>query len=334
MRRHVIPIIILFAFFGGTFLFLLHSTWFFNTLGPKFIEKNYPNVDLVSFKVESQQFKYPETFVLKDVTITMGEYEATKQLTIKELTLYDFLTYLKKRENIKLMVKGLKLTYDQLEINNLNLKALLFFQGPHFTQLSGIFAGYEAAFSSFRVQNFEGQIHGTRHRIQLTDLVADAYGGLMRGQVIMDFKPEINYIFWLEGQNFKPHLLTEVNQPLFSQLNGDLSGAMRLIWGSQQVNLLALNMQFNRGGIIGSGLVKTILGFKGNEGSKGHLKAILSSDGSLAVDQAKMRLQNSGAYRLNLEYSLREEGSGFKLKERQEIGIRQGITNALFPQDD
>ena len=320
------------AVLGGILFFIVHSTWFFNYFGPRYITRLLKEYSLETFHVNSQKFSFPETFVLQDVTLSLFKENKTCEMTIKELTLYEFLTYLKKKENIKVMVKGLNLKCDRLTLSNLNVKGLLFFQGHHFTQLNGIFAGQRIEISPYHVDNFEGQLRGGRKRIQLTDFVADAYGGLVKGQIVMEYNPQLNYIFWLEVANLKPELLKETQQVLFTQLQGDLSGAMRLIWESQQMNLMALNLQFTQGGLIHPDLVESILAFEGNTAAKTQLNTMRSADGSLKVDQGKMRLQNAGEYRLTLEYSIVDERQGFKLKEEQEIPVRAGISRLLFPE--
>ncbi|MFA5260189.1 MAG: hypothetical protein WC450_03050 [Candidatus Omnitrophota bacterium] len=331
MKRHILPIIIMLSVLGGIFFFVVHSTWFFNYFGPIYIARQLKEYSLEMFKVKSQKFSFPETFVLQDVQVLLTKEDKSCEMTVKEITLYEFFTYLKKKENIKLMVKGLNLKYDRLVLNDLNMKGLLFFQGRHFSQLNGIFAGRRIELSPYHAENFEGQLRGVRNRIQLTDLVADAYGGMVKGQVVLEFNPQLNYILWLELANFKPELLTGTQQPLFSHLQGELSGAMRLIWEAQQVNLLAVNLQFNKGGVILPDLVEKILAFDGNTAAKTQLSSMRSPDGRLKVDQGKMRLQNAGEYRFTLEYSLVDEGQGFKLREQQDIPVRAGISRLLFP---
>ena len=331
MKRHILPIVIMLSVLGGVFFFLLHSTWFFNYFGPAYIKRQLKEYSLETFNVKSQEFSFPETFVLRDVQVTLAKEDKACELTIKELTLYEFLTYLKKKENIKVMVKGLSLKYDRLALSNLNMKGLIFFQGHHFSQLNGIFAGQRIEIFPYHVDNFEGQLRGVRKRIQLTDFVADAYGGLVKGQVVLEYNPQPNYIFWLEATNFKPELLRETRQPLFSHVQGDLSGAMRLIWGAQQVNLMAVNLQFSKGGVLDAGLVEKILSFPGNTAAKDQLNSMRAADGGLKVDQGKMRLQNAGEYRLTLEYALVDEQQGFKLREQQEIPVRAGLSRLLFP---
>ncbi len=334
MKRHILPIIIMLAVLGGIFFSLVHFTWFFNYFGPAYIKRQLKDYTLETFHVTSQKFSFPETFVLQDVRIVLTKEDKPCEITVKEITLYEFFTYLKKKENIKLVVKGLSLKYDRLGIENINVKGLLFFQGRHLSQVNGIFAGQRAAISPYHVENFEGQLRGARNKIQLTDLVADAYGGMVKGQVVLEYNPQLNYIFWLELSNFKPELLKETRQPLFTQIRGEISGAMRLIWVAQQVNLLAVNLQFNRGGVILPGLVENILAWGGNAAAKTQLSSMRASDGSLKVDQGKMRLQNAEEYRFSLEYSLVDEGQGFKLREQQELPVPGGISRLLFPAEE
>ncbi|HOY09409.1 MAG TPA: hypothetical protein PLB05_04965 [Candidatus Omnitrophota bacterium] len=335
MKRHILPLIIMLSVLGGVFFLLVHSTWFFNYFGPVYIKRQLKEeYSLEKFNVNRQKFSFPETFVLQDVQVSFTKEDKTCEIAVKEITLYEFFTYLKKKENIKVMVKGLSLTYDRLVLKDLNMKGLLFFQGRHLSQLNGIFAGQRLDVSAYHVENFEGQLRGVRNRIQLTDLVADAYGGLVKGQIVMESNPQLNYIIWLELADLKPELLTGTGQPLFSQLRGDLSGAMRLIWAAQQVNLLAVNLQFNKGGLILPGLAEKILAFDGNAVAKTQLSSMRAPDGSVKVGQGKMRLQNADEYRFSLEYALIDEGQGFKLREQQVIPIPGGISRLLFPADE
>ena len=60
MRRHIIPLILLFAIFGGLVYAFLNTPWFLCWYVPRFVAQHVAAVRLESLQIGGQSFELPE----------------------------------------------------------------------------------------------------------------------------------------------------------------------------------------------------------------------------------------------------------------------------------
>jgi hypothetical protein len=334
MRRHVIPSILLFAAFTGLFYLLLNTPWLITRVAPRYI-KHYSNQAVtVKLHIGTQKFHFPETLVFTDFEATVTRQDISFRINARKLTLYKFFTYLNKRQSIRFLMNGGTVAHGGLSLGDLNVSGAVFFQGPYFSRLEGIFAAKAVGLRPYALRNMRGQFRAQRNKFLLQEVSAEGYGGKLNGQMTLEFSPEGNYSCWLELVGLKPAELARGGPWVFSQLAGPFSGALRVIWDNRQISLMSLDLQFDDGGTIGPVLTQKILSYRDHLDVKETLKSLVSPDGNLSVSGGKLRIQNTGPYRLLWNYAIEDNVGGVRLKEAQDSYMNGGLTAVLFPEPD
>ena len=302
-------------------------SWFI----PHWIEKHVEEIDLQDLTIEAQAFVLPEDLSLHGLELTFEYEEKPYSLSIAKVTLYNIVTFWKEHDRLEFLIEDLSGQRDSLGLKTLNLKGVMLFREAQLSRAEGIFAGRLVQIPPYTFENAQGRFRYHQDKLEIFELKTFAGGGELKGQVSFSGFPEVSFVSWLEVNDLNPQLMTDINRTLLAQLDGKLDGTLRVLGQGDRVDLLSLSLEFDGSGVIRAPLVEKIVASPGHKVMKHELQDFLTAEGHLPVPEASLRLQNTNAYRLSLQYSIEDSSRHFHLKENQEQYIAEGIQSLIFP---
>ncbi|MDZ4241868.1 MAG: hypothetical protein U1D99_03485, partial [Candidatus Omnitrophota bacterium] len=110
-----------------------------------------------------------------------------------------------------------------------------------------------------KITGVSSRILGDDKAMHLPDFSAEAYGGVLTGEFSLEYPPALLYAVDIHLKDLEVEQLKQVNDAIFAQLQGRLSGEMKASGTPQGVDSLGLEMTMPDGGKISAELLRFVL---------------------------------------------------------------------------
>ena len=330
MRRYILPIILLFVLTVAC-LFLILNTPFVSAVAiPHFVQSFVPGVNVSSFRIGWQRYRFPDTIILSDVSCVLAQDGRDVQMRIGKVILDEMLDFLKARDQLRLTAEDLSWSSGPMSAEGLRLKILLTLGEDSVQKFDGIFAAKAYRRAPYTFRDISARIKGEKHKAEVYELSARLYNGRAQGQISFLWEPLETAVLWLEFSDMDPATTHEVFGGLLSRVHGRLNGTCRLITLPQKIDLLAVSLSMPSGGNLGPTLAEKLLEITDDRDKRQLLEDQTRLGGGLDVDEANLHVQSSNGNRLVFMYSLSNGGTGLKLKETYAREFEEGLFPVIF----
>ena len=329
MYRHVFPILLIVILLLGIFGAALNTPWLVNWYVPYFFQINNQTVDLKKFSVGRQKYTFPETLTFYDVEMVFEHRGQERQIKVKKLIWHDAMANGRLNQS-RLSCYGLFMRYAPWELENTETKLFLTFSDKKIKQVEGILGAQGFKVGVYHLVNATARFRGGAKNFQLYEIMADAYGGTISGQVTVENWAKPNFVLWLECQGMAAEEMKSVNEFLFSRLKGRVNGSVRLVGQEKWLSLLAINLELKEGGTLTSSLLQDVASGLSESGRKSQALALAAAEPSLAFEKIAVFIQSTNNNRMTVTYLFDKSKTGFRLKASREIYVASGLGEIVF----
>ena len=319
MVRHFIAIVILFGIVVGVLYGLVNTPLLTEYYVPRFIQSQAKGLEVQSFKIGRQLFRFPDILELYDVQGRVSSQGKDYVFTAQKLIVYDLQQFFQNRQQLRLYWEGLTGESGDTRLNNLRAKVSLSWDQFIVTRIDGIFHGDGLSVLPYDLGEFTGRIKGNGQKIEIFELATKSYGGLAQGQIQVEMVPQCQYVLWLEYQGIDAVKVRSTGNLFFSQLAGTLQGSLRIVGNLGRVELLAMNFTMPQGGALGSSLLKRMMGPIDDLETKAQLETLLLSRDSFPVDSAVFAMRNAPGNKVVIDFNVNNKKEQLQLKGSQEF---------------
>ncbi|MDP2653003.1 MAG: hypothetical protein Q8Q08_03120 [Candidatus Omnitrophota bacterium] len=330
MRKHVLPFLILLAIVAGVLYFLLNSPWLLSKIIPSMAAKYLPAFPLQTFTIGDQEYKAPDTIVLKNVkALVKYKNGLWDEFLAEEVTIYDFFAIPKLPHKFRADIRGIRMEGPGRSGEGLTVKILLTAKQGDIARAEGVVYGGPFTWEGYRFDRLQGRIDADYTKIQILEAVVEAYGGEGKGQVLVERTPDPAYIFWFEFSRLRPESLTAVNRGVFSLLQGAIDGSVRLKGRPSRMEFLTITAQLAAGGTVQPELIRNIVRM-GDSLGKAEAGFLEGQTAPIVLDKGVFNFQSGQPTQGMATVELSSSQSDFEVKTMHEIRLPQGASQFLM----
>ncbi len=315
MRRHLIPLIVLFGILFACGYVLLNTTWLLSNFAPRLAKMYLKSIELESFEFTRQSFSLPDTITLHQVKAVFAHAGVRYETEAEHIIIYEAKKIAEIPHQMKITIDGLKVSSERWQMSNSDLRFLVVFSESQLSSLEGIFR--LAVFSSppYQLENVIGKMTGGPDHWKIVNLTGNGYGGSFKGQLSGESQPQTTYTFWIEAAGIQTEELEKINLPLFASLRGKLDGSFRLIADPQSIAILDANFTMPEGGQFGEGLTQHLINRISDVEKQGIVDEILHSQKQFSFDRANIQLRNINDRMATVVVYISNDKEKIRLKE-------------------
>ena len=332
MRRHVIPLFLLFGILFACGYVLLNTTWLLSNLVPQLAKIYLKSIELESFELKEQSFALPDTITLQQVKCAFTHKDVRYEVEAEHVIIYEAKKLTGIPPQIKVSIDGLNVVSPRWQTNKSDLRFLVMISGNTFSSLEGIFRLATLTVPPYQLENVIGKITGDPTHWKIADFTGNVYGGNFKGQISGENKPQVTYTVWIEANGIQTQELERVQLPLFSGFSGKLDGSFRLIAEPQRILILDTNLSMPDGGRFSASLTQHLINRISDVEKQGELDEILHEQKQFSFDKASIRIRNIDDQKATVTFDIRNDKEKVRLKESLEAGdIKKTAMRYLLP---
>jgi len=329
MVRHLIPLVLLIILVVGGFWIALNTTILLTWYVPSFCRHELKDLDVKSFTIGRQALTLPETLTLYDVRLSGTFRGQALEVKAQKLVLRDVVTHQRKSQ-ARVSLYGLSLDYAAVHVDDSEGQALFIFTQNAVSHAEGMWGAATVRLGNYAWQNAMARLRGNERHLQIFEIVADAYGGTVKGQVTVEniFRPQ--YVIWIEAAGMSSEALKAINAPLFASVQGKVNGTARLVGALKELSLLAVSADIHQGGSVAPSFLATIAAWSTQEEQKQQVLSLSHQAKPLTCEKISMAFHSANNYRLSTSYGLESAVAGLRFKASRDESIPSGLGNSVF----
>ncbi len=335
MRRHLLPLILLFSILLAGVYFLLNTTWLLSSLIPSLAKTFLKTVELQSFDFERQTFNFPDTISLHQVKASLAYNNVTYDLKAAKISIFEVKKLMDVPHILKLSIEGLDVLEDRWQIRQADLKIFVTLSEKEFSSLEGSFHFASGIWPPYEIDNVDGRVKGNPHHGELSELAGSAYGGSWHGQLSWEYKPEARYTLYLEMKDIQTRELEKTNLALLAGCNGKLEGTLRLVADQERIPILDVNLSMPEGGTVNAKIAGHLLNRLSDVERQEALDQILQSQKQFSFDKANITIKNTTEQRATISFDIKNEQEQIRLQDAVKgLNIRKTAVAYFLPSKD
>ena len=332
MRRHLLPLILLFSILFAGVYFLLNTTWLLSSLIPSLVKTFLKTVELQSFAFERQSFAFPDTISLHQVKATFIRNDITYDMKAADISIFDVKKLTEIPHVLKFSIVGLDVQESRWQLRQADAKVFVAFSKKDFSSLEGSFRFPSIVWLPYTIENVTGRVKGNVNRWELSEITGNAYGGIFHAQLAWEYQPEAVYTLYSEINDLQVKELGKTNLTLMAGCDGELNGTLRLVADEQKVPILDVSLSMPKGGIVNTVIAGHLLNRLSDVEKQEALDRILQTEKQLPFDKASVSIKNMTDQTAILTFSIKNEKEEIHLQGSiKGLDIKKTVATYFFP---
>lgn len=309
----------LIALLAGVFYYICYTPALIQRAAPAFIEKHIPEVSLRSLRIGGQSLAYPEVLKLYDIQAEVEWQNEIYHIEIAEFNFLNFQTFIRVQQQALFEFVGLNIERKNFKVVGAALNLTVNLDTKGFKNCEIVTSNGEVMIPPYRVTRVQTKIQASREGFKIPEFQGQAYGGWVKGSVDVTFVKKTSEVVRMEFKDFKSLELEDVNKALFSQLQGDVNGTLRLTRLDGLIQVFAIMAEMPKGGSMSMALTKKISSYMTDEESRYKVMAMLDSQGKIDFDSARIRILNLNRNLAGVTITLENKKEDFRIHETTNV---------------
>lgn len=320
MRRTFVSFIIILFFVALFICYVLYTPFLLSALIPRFIESQYPAVELQSFSIRRQAFRFPDAIKLYQVHFTVKYKDVLYECKFAQVAFKDILKPKKGQYKVKMRADGGDVKWDKGYFKKVQFNTQVAYKNKTFNSINGILGVNEINIGGYDLSGFSARFRQEGNHLEIFEIAFNGYGGKGQGQISIDNILSPSYVVWLEFIDLEPKELEKINSKFFSQLRGVMNGNIRVVGIPGSLDLFAMSLAFSEGGVLKSSLVKRIADKIRDGVQQERLRTLIQSRKELSIENGSLHFNKSKNSHLLFSYSINGKDLDLPFKEIIDLG--------------
>jgi|GEM_PF-4473740 len=331
MKNLVLPLLILLCILAGVVFLVTNTPLCVNMLLPQFVNERIQDVRIEDFHCRQQTSSLPDILVMKQVTMTLHRGDREFHVSAREITLHNFLEFIRDHAVLRLSAKGLEVQTQGASVVGGQLKTVVHFQDWKPVTMDGAAFAQIFRIGVYRFQKISGHFSVNPKKSKVFDVDGEFYGGNIKGQVDIDQQPHFEYVLWSEFQGVKAQDIQAPYPEFFAKIQGGVSGSARVV-GGEFVDIFTVILRNDQQVLLPPTFFLKMDGVFDDD-EMAQLKTLDESGAFLKAREAMLHVQNSRNHRIMMEFHIVEDQNNFVLEGRFPLKWDEGFETFLFPQE-
>lgn len=217
------------------------------------LQQSVKDLRLDRFQIEKQSFVFPNRFIFKDVSWD-GTWAKERQVSGS----IPFADVRFGEDQMFLNAGGATLRLDDVSVTGAELDLVTDSREEGPTRLKGsVVTGPVRSLSAAILEGISGSLSGDMKQFAVSHMVMRGYGGVIGGQVDITTDPLV-YDANLQCAGIEAEALEKINATIFSLIDGQLNGTIRLAGEGRHVSALELDLFLISGGRVKASLLELL----------------------------------------------------------------------------
>ncbi len=273
-----------------------------------------PGVVMKELRIGRQSFSLPGRLELKDVRIELGINGKPLILETPGVIVTGLQSVWGRERRILVSLEHAHGVYDAGDAREAGLQLTL--AGD---TLSGSVTAQEAVWDNIRARAVSAFIIIKGAEIEWRAVKLQAYGGRVTGQAVVHLGPSLTYAAEIFVEGCDVAQLAELNRELADQLNGVMTGAVKLAGGIGTVDTLDVDLTMPAGGQVSAALLAALTQYLPRSREKKRLDFLIRNGGKLAMELFSFTMKGGAKGKFTGELRLRSREVNLELNLAHEI---------------
>lgn len=315
MRYLFILTLVLIMLLTATFYFVAFTPYLVEKQVPVYKEKFFKDVTLNDFKVGGQTFAYPDILKLFHIHAEFEYQHETYQLDIGQMDIINFPAFISSQRQLVLKVEDFNILRKGYELVHSQIDATVNMKPDGFSDGEFIFHDGEIKFGAYDLTQLQARLGLSREALKIADIKARTYGGQTKGKIEINLLPTSKQTVDLEFSNVNSRELGKVNKRIFSQIDGEFNGTMRMTRVEDVIQVLTIFAEIPKGGTVNPGLGQRLAGYMTSESNRGKVDELIGKNVPLVFNYAEFRILNVNPYVAGITFLIDGKEDKFLIHE-------------------
>lgn len=325
--RIIFLFLILPAFFLGLVAYwVLNSTDVSEVVIPVRLNALLKGTRILEMSIERQSFTLPGRFEFENVSVTFWEAGERRPLTFRKLRI-DGIDRLLSSGPIDAQLTGLNLETSAFKVNEVDSAVTLSFNKDRsVNSIAGELTASSVDYHTLLVEYLRSGIAGDEHRIHFKDFLANFNGGVVRGEILLDYAPKLAYSIKLNFQDVDLSRLEKTHSAVFSYVQGVVEGDIKIEGDAGSFSSIIGRFDASGGGQIKAFLLKHLLEYlPAHSAERIRLETIIRQGGYVKLEVADGQINSADEEHLNIRLHLFSQAHNLDITYPVDIYVEGGI---------
>ena len=295
-RRTIIGLIfiIVIVLCLGIFLSLntpLVSGWLIR----QYAKQVLPPDTAVAVDISSQKFYFPGTLLFKDVQVTISERNQRnepRQIKIDQLAVFGIDHIFRRQKVIRFDLQGLRLESSEVVLEDVDVRGDLSIDKNSLKDIFGHLTLKKGRFYFYTIEHLKSVFNGDSSELNLGHIVADSYGGKVRGDVNLSLNPTASFVTRFVFEDLDSQRMQGINEVIFSQIEGKVKGSLYVKGEGNNFDEFKADVQLAQGGKIQAALFSFLMQYIPKSRERGELERLIKIGGKVPVETGSCQIKN------------------------------------------
>lgn len=293
---------------------------------------NRQNMDLriKDFKIGRQIYDFPDAIRFENVRLTVKQPEQNYTVEMGKVDIRGLFNFLYGDQPVLADVVSFDVRSPELQLAKGLLHLAVKPSAAGEEKVAGHLRISEIRQQDYLLSGVSADISGDLALWRFRNFYAQFYGGLIRGEILLDSKNQMLYSIHMQLEEVDLKQLRRANPEFFSNVKGTVLGTIDLSATPAKVH--SINAQFStaRGGEIKASLLNYLLQYiPANSSQRKDLEKLIKSDGNVPLNRADIEIKNLTDEKLSSRIKLLSERFNLDIDVTLDVSVEGGFQNLL-----
>jgi len=314
---------------GVCFYVIFYSHWFPGFLLSRWIQTQYPAVELKSFDYKTRSFHLWDEIAFQDVRMVFKNGKTTEQFFVPSLVVKSDRALWKNDKKITISVDQGAVEMENLKVKGIGLNLILDSQRNIPMRLQGNLKAASVDFAPYRLEELSTLLEGTEGQINFKNVLVRCYGGNIRGEISFDNPSMLEYRVYLQLSGIDLKEMRAISNKAFSLVEGRLDGEMRESGAGNKVDSFTANLNVREGGKLKAYLLTWVIDYIPQSVQRKDLEKLIKTESYIPIDKAVIQIKSLGEYQLTTVTNLKSDKFNLDLNLTEDINFDTPLGNLI-----
>lgn len=314
------------CFLGLGAFWALNSTDIFEVVIPLRLNPLLKGTRILEMNIERQSFIWPGRFEFEDVSVTFWEGGERRPFALRKLQI-DGIDRLFSSGPIEAKLTGLNLQTSVFKVNEVDGAVTLSLNKDHsLHSIAGELTAASVDYQTLLVEYLRSDIAGDDRRIHFKDFLANFNGGVVRGEILLDYAPKLSYSIKLNFNDVDLSRLEKTHSAIFSYVQGVVEGDIQIEGDAGSFSSIIGRFDTSGGGQIKAFLLKHLLEYlPAHSAERSRLETIIRQGGYVKLEVADGQINSADEEHLNIRLHLFSQAHNLDITYPVDVYVEGGI---------
>ena len=310
---------------------MLNSKDVFEVVIPLRLNPLLKGVHILDLDIAQEAFKLPGIFDFEDVKVAFFSAGKKDVLTFRHLHIDGIHRLFTAVKEIEGKFTGLNLQMSDVKLEDADASFHISLDNDYgLHSLKGVLTASALDYDTLMMTYLRSDVVGDSRQIRLEDFVVNFSGGVLQGQILLDYQPKLAYSIKLIMNNVDLNAMGETHPEIFAHIQGTIEGKMNIEGDEESFHSIAAAFDAPQGGQIRAFLLKHLVEYlPANSTERLQLQDIIRQGGYVKLEVADGEIHSADAEHLSGRLHLLSQTYNLDITYPVDIYVEGGLVHVF-----